>query len=333
MTSAVPIIRAGAIAPMLRWLGETGEETETWLANAALNDYPTDDALAPIPFRGAVMLLRDIARSKGADAPFRLLDDGGFHEIGLLSRMSTAGRTPRQVLELVVTAMRFHCSHEFLKLDQRDRHLNIRYGMQLNLPDAESNHAVQQYTLAVLAKIFEMSGATPPFFDRIQLVPHPEHGFAHLRDWIGTGVSPVPGRALEVSVPDAIANRPVRGHPEMAAGGSATERHRLLRTDGSVSASIALLVRSMMRKTKPTIDRIARSTGMSRRTLQRAIAREGQDFSSILDTARKAYVMKALSDGETTMADLSAHLGYAHQATLSRALRRWAIRSDNLSDR
>lgn len=323
MTLGIPIIRAAAIAPMVRWMLEQQMNVKAALSAASLDVYPTDDPLAVIPLRAVVMLLREIARSAGPDAPYRIIGSRGYYEMGLLGNSARDAKSPREVLERAVAAMPFHCSHEFLALKRGRDELVVNYGLQLNLPDAESIHHVQQYVCAMVDMVYSMTGRPRPYFTRVKMVPHPTHGFSHLHSQLGAIVSSGQGKLLEIAAPRELADCPLTaGNCDRLFKTDLTSLHKL-HTNQAIYGSIAELVVSMMRRTKPTIDHIAQTVGISRRTLQRQLAAEGNSFSRIADRVRKDTAIAALGADGASIGELSSQLGYARQETLTRAVRRW----------
>ena len=75
---------------------------------------------------------------------------------------------------------------------------------------------------------------------------------------------------------------------------------------------------------KPSVDAIAASAGMSSRTFRRRLSDEGQTFSNIVECTRAEIALRRLQEpAAPIMRDLALELGYASQATLTRAMRRW----------
>lgn len=67
---------------------------------------------------------------------------------------------------------------------------------------------------------------------------------------------------------------------------------------------------------------VAADLGVPRRTLQRHLAREGQSFRGLLEEARLELAQRLMRHSELPLADISAALGYAEPAVLSRFFKR-----------
>lgn len=324
MTQGIAIIRAASMAPVLRWMEEHGVDTEAYLRAVHLDCFPVEDPLAVIPLRAAISLLVDVSRATGPDTPYRIISGRGFYELGLMGSIALGGDTPRDVLQRAVTAMPVHCSHEFLILEQGDRGLAVSYGIQLNLPDQESVHYLHQYFCALIQMVCAMTGLDGPHFSRVRIAAHPDYGFSHLQPYLGNRVSE--GSIVEIVIPDEIADHPLDQKQDELISDLDQAEPGSLRTDGIVSGAVGFLVESMMQTTKPSIDCVADAAGISRRSLQRRLSAEGKSFSAIVEEVRKRVALSALLNGDVALGELSSRLGYADQATLSRAVRRWTGR-------
>ena len=321
MASNIPIIRAASIAPMVRWMHDRGQDIAPALSEASLQGFQTEDPLTLIPLRGAIAFLRAITRGEPPDTPYRIIDGRGLYEIGLLGSMALGGETPRDVLKRASAAMRFHCSHEFISLTETDTGLIVSHGMHLNNLDAESRHLEHQYSCALIEMVFAMTAHVRPYFVRMTMSPHPEHGLSHLPPTLAETISE--GPMLVIEVRDDIADGPLIGKKSIAPPSGYMELNSL-QTCGKLSASVALLVEGMMKKNSMSIDLVAASASMSTRTLQRMLATEGISFSEIVEAERKKVFYCALSESQMSLGELASRLGYTDQATLTRAVRRWA---------
>ena len=72
-------------------------------------------------------------------------------------------------------------------------------------------------------------------------------------------------------------------------------------------------------------DHIATELGMSRRTLRRKLADEGESFQSILDECRmRAAALEFKICRNQSLSEMALKLGYSEHSTFSRAFMRWA---------
>ena len=78
-----------------------------------------------------------------------------------------------------------------------------------------------------------------------------------------------------------------------------------------------------MNKSPVTLDRIARSFGMTERTLRRHLVDEGQPFRSLLDFARRNLCDLYRLEGTRSLGEVAELLGYGELSAFTRAYRRW----------
>jgi AraC-like DNA-binding protein len=83
-----------------------------------------------------------------------------------------------------------------------------------------------------------------------------------------------------------------------------------------------LIADALPRGTAST-ERIATTLHMSGRTLQRRLKDQDTSFEAVLDEVRQAQSMSLLKDPKLSLGEISFLLGYADQATFTRAFKRW----------
>ena len=80
-------------------------------------------------------------------------------------------------------------------------------------------------------------------------------------------------------------------------------------------------IRLQVRAGSISIDNTARAIGMSTRTLQRELHREGTDFRSLANAARSARAKELIRHTDVSITGIAAELGYSTPANFSRAFR------------
>ena len=74
-------------------------------------------------------------------------------------------------------------------------------------------------------------------------------------------------------------------------------------------------------------DLVAAELGLARRTLQRRLAQHGLSFRRLRELLRASIAVCRLSGGNERLLDLAQHVGFAEQATFTRAVRQWTGRT------
>ena len=80
---------------------------------------------------------------------------------------------------------------------------------------------------------------------------------------------------------------------------------------------------SEMDKTPPTLDRMAKSFGMSERTLRRKLVEECTPFRNLLDLVRQDLCKLYLMEDKRPLGEIALLLGYSDLSAFSRAYKRW----------
>jgi AraC-like DNA-binding protein len=323
MAQAIPLIRAAAIAPMRRWLCATGRDPAPYLAQAGLDWVPADDPFVPVPLRGAVGLLAAAAQTGGPDTPWLMLHGQGSVDLGFVTVAAFRGPTLGDGLRRIRRAMPCHSTHEVFTVEDRGGALHVGDGWAVSLGEDGVLHLVQQYVAALADMICSVVGDRP-CLARIRMVPHPGVGFAHLRPWLGDRVEAAPDRALDLQIDAAMAARPVP--PDLRARADARApagRCPLLRGQ-TLSDDVATLVTAMLPHRTPQASDAAAAAGLSVRSLRRRLTAQGGTFSGIVDRSRAGIALDRLQGPDPpSLGALASELGYADQATLTRAVRRW----------
>lgn len=324
MSGSIPLIRSAAIAPMLRWLSERGRDPAPLMVAAGLGWFCEGDPFVPIPLRGAVRLLVEIARLEGPDAPYRIVDGRGGYEIGLIGAAALQGPTVRTGLRRISRTMPDHCTHELFTVSDANGGIRVSDGWAMNLGTDEVVHVVQQYVAGLVDMICGVAGGARPSVSRVSMVPHPEVGLSHLHHWLGDLVCASRDRSLEVMVDKEVADRPIPAHIRIAADISTRLDWPRMKQGTIFSEDVVILIKSMLPRTKPTVDDVAAAAGSSARTVRRRLHEEGQNFSDLVESTRARIAVDRLTgEDPPTLRTLSKELAYANQATLTRAVRRW----------
>ncbi len=74
----------------------------------------------------------------------------------------------------------------------------------------------------------------------------------------------------------------------------------------------------------PTVSTIARSLGMSGRTLQRRLSEKGSTFQVLVDESRRQLAQKLLKETDYPLMEIAFLTGFSEQSAFTRAFRRWA---------
>jgi AraC-like DNA-binding protein len=97
-----------------------------------------------------------------------------------------------------------------------------------------------------------------------------------------------------------------------------------LEDDSELCRRIRICVSQQLSEGVPTVSQIAKSLGMSGRTLQRRLSDYGYSFQSLVDEARRQLAEKLLRETEYPLIEVAFLTGFSEQSAFTRAFKRWA---------
>jgi AraC-like DNA-binding protein len=131
------------------------------------------------------------------------------------------------------------------------------------------------------------------------------------------------GNALEFANADLLSRIPT-ANPLAAEGLFRLLDERLAQAERSSFASrVRDLLPAMIDQGGALREAVARRLLISERTLQRRLADEGTDFSTLLDGVRRAIAQQHLGSDRISLKNLSYKLGFSDPSAFHRACLRW----------
>lgn len=329
MAQAIPLVRAIALLPALRWLKSHDVAVEGMLQSRGLARVMFCSPFRPVPLLQVGALLGDIAAQVGPDAPCQIVAETNDMDLVQVGRVALGTHTPAEALTRISMALPYFCSHELLSLEIGERVTVVRhaYGTRFNPVNL---HLMCQYALAVLDRICAMSGASRPRLIRAEIPAHPIHAVDHLAPWFGDGVV-VPGRmeSLTVTLRNDVAGRRFPRYTRDRSAELARAGLQPLRNQGGFSDSVRTLLAAILEDEEglPAIGDVAEAAGMSRRTFQRRLQEENRSFKSLLDEVRLQQAERLIAEGAEPISTVAFRLGYSQPTSLNRSMMRWKGRS------
>ena len=323
MANSIPLIRAMSLLPALRWLRVNRLPVEESLRSVGFSPDQLTDPFRPVPLAQVGAFLRAICARYRENLPVRIVSEADVREIALLGMVAIGTKSPREALLRISGALPVFCSHEQVSWEANGDTTVVRQFYTETFDD-ETQHYFHQYVAAMLSKLCEMTGAAFPRLTLVELTPHPQVGLEHIQGRLAVNLIASRSRVVTMTVSNRTLDRPftLNGRDRMAKGQLPTLGPLI--GDGSLGGSVELLLKSMVREGEAISMRgLALSAGRSMRTLQRQLRSEGVTFSELLEKSRREEAIRMLSEADESIADVSAHVGYSEQASLTRAFRRW----------
>jgi AraC-like DNA-binding protein len=94
-------------------------------------------------------------------------------------------------------------------------------------------------------------------------------------------------------------------------------------TEDRFVVAVQHAVANSMKDGEPKLPDVARTIGVSVRTLQRRLGESGVDYKGLVDDIRHRLALRYLKDRKHTLSEVAYLLGYSEISAFSRAFRRW----------
>jgi AraC-like DNA-binding protein len=308
--------------PFISWMQTNGRPVRDRLQSVDLDYAVNAGPDLPISRHQAVALLRAESRMEGPDYGARVVSGSSLRDLGTIGEIALGGGTLRQALLRVAKAIPTHVSHEVVSVVSTPSGMVLRELWGLKLDD-ETRHFVQQYFAALIQALCKIAGAQSPVFENVVLTPHPEHGLAHLEPWFGKGLEAADDKTLVLVIPARFGDLALPLEAGSEHRSVPTTETGSLQSDGGFSASVKILIESMLRSGTPTVEGLASAAGLSVRTFQRRLHAEGTSFLMLLDEARHGLSLVRFGEAGEKAGGIAVGLGYGQQSSFTRAVRRW----------
>lgn len=329
MAHAIPLVRAIALLPSLRWLAARDLPAEQMLRAQGLGCVLSCSPLRPVALLKVGALLRDLARAHGPDVACRIVAEAKDADLVQVGRVALGAASPAAALARISFALPYFCSHELLSLDNEADTVVVRHSYGAGF-DPETLHLMSQYALAVLDRICAMSKAPAPRILAAQMPAHPQHGLAHLAPWFeATALEAAKGGSLCVRLARDVADRPFPTYARDRSAELARAGLQPLRDSDGFAGSVRMVLEYILEDegAVPSVARVADAAGLSPRSLQRRLQQEQHSFKSLLDQVRQAQAQRLIAESAETVTSVADRLGYAQPTSLNRAMLRWTGRS------
>ena len=91
----------------------------------------------------------------------------------------------------------------------------------------------------------------------------------------------------------------------------------------SFEAKLRAIVRDQLRNATFSQREAARALGISARTLERRLNKEGNSFGQLVEEVRRQEALRMLNETDAAVYEIAFCLGYRDVSSFSRAFKRW----------
>jgi AraC-like DNA-binding protein len=303
---------------------QLGLDVAALLAAADIDRRALDDPDARLPGERVTALWREaLARSGRADLALRAAESLPFGAYAVIDFMCRNSATIGEGMQRI--SRYFPLINSAVELPIEAGADAVRFAVVDPTDPAGPPPAYVEYTLAAVFLRTRTAVGVPFRLVRVELAhPAPADAETHARIFECPLRFGAPRSQLVIA--RAVWDTPVaRGDSGLAA---VLERHaQMLMSElpraGDAIGQVRAAIQRELGGGDPSLGRVARALGTSRRALQRRLASEGVMFNDLLDEVRSAVARSHLARRELSVAEVGYLIGFAEQSSFSRAFKRW----------
>jgi AraC-like DNA-binding protein len=272
------------------------------------------DGLSRLGLPHDVPGLEAVWRSQRASLPLEV----GLHtpeaSFGLVYYLTTSAATLGAGLTLLQRSLPLAMPWLQLSIEEHGEEMLLSFAKQPRFPGRDE---ADLFALGILVRRLERTPLRPVRFTRIELplrAPADREAWSRLVD--GTPLR-FGARSFRMALRREDWQLPMRR--------SDARLTELLQQQLALADEPGLLValRALLRERLPDVEQAALALGLSRRSLQRKLFSAGTTFEQERDQVRRDLAEALLLQSQLSLREVAERLGFAEQASFTRAFQRW----------
>ncbi len=322
--SVIPLVRATAILPLVKFLDQMGAPSERFLQQAKLPIAALDDPEALVPLHRGFIFAESAARREGIEL-FGILAAQQAHvdDFGLFAKVARQSLTLYDFLHTISTLLTTaHNSGARVWITQKNDRVwfNHQYIYSANLDTQQA----QYYACCIHLRIIQLVTGAGWYPTDVHFQADKLRGLEDLEVFSQVKVhfnQPNNAIGFARSLLSLPLKQPLQDHLS-----NLHHHYELLKSSAPKAdfiGSLKQLVRSHLEDGGLSITSAAEAAGLSTRSFQRRLAENGLSYSRLVDQVRFDLAMTWLRDPEVHLTDIAFELGYSEPATFTRAFQRW----------
>ncbi len=321
----IPLTRASQLVHVTDAMERLGLPTERMFEQARLPKWHYCDPDDLVPSHHIYTLMEQAARSLGKPN-FGLLvgAEANISTLGSFGRLIASSLTPYHAFTTLCRLIHLHTSAANNWLTEAAD--EVWFCRSRFRGPQTGRWQMEQYVLMKLIELVRMAAGPSWYPAKICLQTH-EAPKPELRHALGDPEILIGRKFTGIAVPRAPLSLPARHRGEVPKETSEALVRRLRNTAPGSSFVEALrqLAGTLLKEEgPPRIETMAEIAGVSVRSLQRRLAKEGLSHFQIVDQARYQAATGLLKDSDIRITDIALDLGYTDSAHFTRAFKRWA---------
>jgi AraC-like DNA-binding protein len=322
--ASIPTAQGGLSRLAIARLKSAGVPVVPILRRAGLSPEVIDDPEERLSVRSQIALLDEAAIALKDDClGFTLARDFDPREIGLLYFVMASSQTLGDALKRV--ARYSQATNEALVVRYQEGNRLIIHLSYSGVPRHSDRHQIEFCMFAALriCRVLTGQNLVPQHFS---IAHHRSEGTAEMSRFVGTKVEfdadtdeialNSNARELPVTHADPLLNNLLLKYCEAALSDRrGNESQFRTRVENAIS--------SLLPHGRVVVDNVARSLGMSKRTLARKLSDEGLDFTEVHQQLRRDLAVRYLDDPKLHISKIAWLLGFSEVSAFTHAFKRW----------
>jgi len=304
-------------------VSDLGAEPETSLRAAGIDPRALDSPDNRISYAAMIMLLEECALQLGCpDFGLRLSAYQDIDILGPAAMIAHYSDTVGDSLKSIATYMYVHTSGAVVRVTPVDEQLTS-LSFEVVLPGLHAMRQINELSIGIGQSMLEMLIAPGFRCQRVQLTHRRPDDVRPLVQRFGPRLSF--GHAVNALIfESAYLKRPVpTANAEFRQIALGYIRDHLGDAEENRLRRVVMLVHQFLPTGRCSLRTVADVLSTHPRTLQRELARYGEDFRGIVDRVRRGLVADYLVNTDASLAQIADMLGYGDQAAFNNAFRRW----------
>lgn len=322
-THAIPLTRASAILPFVKFLDQIGSPTERLLKQAKVPIFALEDPEALLPLRQTCVFVEQAARLEGIEN-FGILvgQRTQIADLGIFGRLLCQSLTLYELLTTLEKMVNTFDSGEQVWIAQQGDRVWLHHRFK-SLPTPE-NQQVRLYNMMLYLKAFQLVLGQEWQPIAMQLQVKLPRSLTDMKLFADSQLYFDPSSSA-IIFPQLLFSLPLKQLAPLhtAAYQSDCETLQSSAPSPDFLESLCQLLRSLLQDGYPDIELVAEMAGLSPRSLQRRLAENDLSYSHLIEKVRFEMAVDLLQDADIKLIEISAELGYTDAANFTRAFKRW----------
>lgn len=297
-------------------------EVEPLLRKAGLTLQQVDNSTLRVNVKNQITFLNIVAAALDDEIlGFHLAQTFDLREIGMLYYVMASSETLGDALQRPARYSRLTNGVQLEYRTSKDVTIRFEY---IDVARHQDRHQIEFFMVSLVRLVRHLSGHNL-LPNRVNLTHHHDYFYSTFKTFFGPEVA-FSGGMDEIAFPSTVQFMPLATAASflqelLIAQCELTRVNRL--RPAALRVSVENKIASLLPHGKAQAPAIARTLGMSQRTLARRLASEGLSFTAILDEMKYDLAKHYLGDAVLPITTIAWLLGYQEASAFAHAFKRW----------